>query len=262
MELRRRGAEEGAKTDRGIVWTGEAGRRVENAPAFVRPGIRKLMERRARERGRCVITSEFLTEIRNESMLRVAKCIKGFGFEELSMEAFEVAKAKMRKLQRKVEGIEQIKVFLAARTRKNEMILAKFRRYIGMIPDRGLPWTEEALARLQRTPAFVRELAREAFEAEARRRGEKVVSPEVVEYALGSIRGPGGTTAEEEGARSDEPLQGVSMLWTAEAEERLRRIPIPAVRRMVIERVEAYARAQGLHVIDLALYEAGRLSGL
>ena len=143
-----------------IVWTEEARRRVGNAPAFVRPGIWKLMERRARERGRGVITSEFLTEIRNESMLRVAKCIRGFGFEELSMDAFEVAKAKMRKLPRKVEVIEQIKAFLSERTEKNEMVLAKFRRYVETMPDRGLPWTEEALARLQRAPAFVQELAR------------------------------------------------------------------------------------------------------
>lgn len=248
--------------DQQIPWTDEARWRVENAPAFVRPGIWKLMERRARERGRSVVDSEFLTEIRNESMLRVAKCIKGFGFEDLSMEAFEVAKAKMRKLPRKVEVIEQIEAFLAERTLKNQMILAKFQRYLEMIPDRGLPWTEEALARLQRAPAFVRELAREAIEAEARRRREKVVTPEAVEHALGAARAPGrgAGCADSEGTRSDEPLGGVSMLWTHEAEERLRRIPIPAIRRMVMERVEAYARGQGSEVVDLALYEAGRLA--
>ncbi|MFQ5830742.1 MAG: PCP reductase family protein [Candidatus Methylomirabilia bacterium] len=241
-----------------IVWTDEARRRVENAPAFVRPGIWKLVERRARERDRSVITSEFLTEIRNESMLRVAKCIKGFGFEELSMEAFEVAKAKMRKLPRKVGVIEEIKALLAGRTEKNEMILAKFQRYLEMIPDSGLPWTEEALARLHRAPAFVREMARHAIEAEARHRGEKVVTPEVVEDTVGSVRTTSLASAELEGTRSDEALQDVSMLWTAEAEERLRRIPIPAIRRRVIQRVEAHARSQGLEVVDLALYEAGR----
>ena len=65
-----------------IVWTEEARRRVDNAPPFVRPGILKLMPIRARERGRTEITSEFLTEIRNESMLRVANGIKGVGFDE------------------------------------------------------------------------------------------------------------------------------------------------------------------------------------
>ena len=47
------------------------------------------------------------------------------------------------------------------------------------------------------------------------------------------------------------------MLWSAEAEERLRRIPIPAVRRMIIQRVEAYAREQGLTVVDLDAYASG-----
>ncbi len=240
-----------------IPWTPEARRRVENAPAFVRPGILKLMQKRARERGRTVIDSEFLTEIRNESMLRVAKCIRGSGFEELSMDAFEVAKAKMRKLPRKVEVIEQIQAFLAQRTDRNQMILAKFQRYLEMIPDRGLPWTEEALARLQRAPAFVRELARQTICAEARRRGEKVVTPEVVEVALGLVRASNRAAAEPPGERSNGPLEGVTMLWTAEAEERARRIPIPAVRRMIIQRVEAAARAQGLTVIDRAAYDSG-----
>lgn len=228
-----------------IPWTDEARRRVENAPAFVRPGILRLMQKRARERGRTVIDSEFLTEIRNESMLRVAKCIRGFGFEELSLDAFEVAKAKMRKLPRKVAVIEQIKAFLAERTQKNEMVLAKFRRYLETVPARGLPWTEEALARLERAPAFVRELARQTIEAEARRRGEKVVTPEVVEHALGAVRSTAGASPEGD----------PTMLWAAAAEERLRRIPVPPVRRLVIERVEAHARERGLAVVDLALYE-------
>lgn len=155
------------------------------------------MQKRAHERGRTVIDSEFLTEIRNESMLRVARCIHGFGFEELSMEAFDVAKAKMRKLPRKVEVIDEIKAFLAAPTEKNEMIQSKFQRYL----------------------------------AGARRRGEKVVTPEAVE--------------------------GLTMLWSTGAEERLRRIPIPAIRRMIIQRVEAHARGQGLTVVDVDAYELG-----
>ena len=180
------------------------------------------MQKRARERGRSVIDSEFLTEIRNESMLRVAKCIRGFGFEELSLDAFEVAKAKMRKLPRKVAVIEEIKAFLGARTRKNEMILARFQRYLEMVPQRGLPWTEEALARLERGvpphPAF----------------------------------SPTGGEDKGEGAAAE----GLTMRWSAEAEERLRRIPIPAIRRMVVRRVEARARQQGLTVVGLDAYES------
>ena len=214
------------------------------------------MQKRARERGRSIIDSEFLTEIRNESMLRVAKCIRGFGFEELSMDAFEVAKAKMRRLPRKVAVIEEIKAFLGERTQKNEMVLAKFQRYLEMIPDRGLPWTEEALARLDRAPAFVRALARQTIEAEARRRGEKVVTPEVVEHVVRAVPphpslSPTGGEDKGEGAAAGER----TMPWAPAAEERLRRIPIPAIRRMVVERVEAHAREQGLTVVDLDAYE-------
>lgn len=241
-----------------IEWTEEARRRVDSAPPFVRPGILKLMDQRARERGRSVITSEFLTQIRNESMLRVAKCIKGFGFEELSMAAFEVAKAKMRKLPHKVEVIEEIKGFLDARVEKNEMILAKFSRYLQMIPERGLPWTEEALARMQRAPAFVQGIARTAIEEEARRRKESVVTPEAVEQVMGLAAATAETAAGPAPERSADPLPGVTMLWEAVAEERLRRIPIPAVRALVIRKVESHARGHGLTVVDLAAYEAAR----
>jgi hypothetical protein len=164
-----------------ILWTEEALRRVQNAPDFVRPGIYKLMVKRARERGYKVITSEFLTEIRNESMVRVSKVIKKFGFKELNMGAFEVAKEKMQKNPRKVEVIEEIKNFLKQRTEKNERILEKFRGYIETVPERGLPWTEEALKRMERVPPFVRSMAEKTIETEAKRRGEKVVTLEVVE---------------------------------------------------------------------------------
>jgi len=61
--------------------------------------------------------------------------------------------------------------------------------------------------------------------------------------------------AERGGPRADAPLQGVTLLWTADAEERLRRIPIAAVRRMVVQRVEAAARGRGLEIVDRALYD-------
>ena len=51
------------------------------------------------------------------------------------------------------------------------------------------------------------------------------------------------------------------MLWEAAAEERLRHIPIPAVRAMVIRKVEAYARAQSLTVVDLPAYGAALAGG-
>jgi hypothetical protein len=247
-----------------IQWTEESLQRVEKAPGFVRAGIYKLMRKRGKERGRKVITSEFLTEIRNESMLRVAKSIKGFGFEELSMDAFDVAKQKMRKLPRKVTVIEQIKTFLGQRTQSNDMIIAKFTRYLQMMPEKGLPWSEEALSRVQKIPPFVREMARQTIEEEAKKRKEKIVTPEVVDHILtqfSQVPCPEGEKADEATQtgtpRTEGPLPGITMLWTAEAEERLRRVPVPFIRRTIIQRVEAAAKLKGLQVVDLETYEAG-----
>ena len=77
----------------------------------------------------------------------------------------------------------------------------------------------------------------------------------MVGHALGSFRSTAGAGPEGERPRSDGPLLGVTMLWAAAAEELLRRIPIRPVRRMVIERVEAYAWERGFTVVALALYE-------
>ncbi len=101
-----------------VEWHPEAWERVKHAPEFVRPGIRKLMVQRCVKRGYKIVTSDFLTEIRNESMMLVSKRVKGFGFEELTMDAFEVAKEKMRQSPRKVEVIEEIEDFLSMRTEK------------------------------------------------------------------------------------------------------------------------------------------------
>lgn len=242
-----------------VAWTEEARQRLDRAPAFVRPGIVKLVAKRARERGRTIVDSAFLTEIRNESMLLVAKCLRGFGFEDLTLDAFDVAKAKMRKLPHKVKVIGEIQRFLAERTQKNEMVLAKFRRYLVMIPERGLPWTEEALARIQRVPEPLRPLVREAIDAAARESRERLVSGEVVDRYVAQYRAP---AAVETAPRSDGPVAGVTMLWTAEAEERLRRIPLPPVREMVARRTEAWARHHGLEVVDASEYEAARASAV
>lgn len=168
------GSEEGS-----ITWTEEARKRVDNAPAFVRPGILKLMETRARQRDYPVITSEFLTEIRNESMMRVAKIIRGFGFEEMSAEAFSEAKRRMRRNLKKVEVIGQIEQFLAERTEKNQEILEKFRQYLGVADGKGLPWTPEALEWLRQEMEPQDEHKRQ-IERRARKIRAPVVSLELI----------------------------------------------------------------------------------
>ncbi|MFQ5640237.1 MAG: PCP reductase family protein [bacterium] len=250
------------------IWEEEARERVENAPAFVRTGILKLTEKRARERERSVITSEFLTEIRNESMLRVAKVIKAFGFEDLTLDAFDVAKQKMKKNAHKVEVIGDIETYLAARTEKKDEIIAKFKKYINMIPERGLPWTEEALQRIERAPDFVMKMAESVIEEEAKKRKEKVITKEVVEAALKRVGSAEASTAampflpnfvtEEHNASEADFEVKTNLPWSQAARTRLERIPIEFVRKRIIKRVEKYAARNGLTQVTLEVYEAGK----
>ncbi len=117
-----------------IEWETEALERVKNAPDFVRPGIYKLMEKRAKERGYKLITSEFLSEIRDESMKFASKRIKKLGLDELSIEAFDIAKLKL-KSKKKKDVIDNIKDFLDNRTEKNTEIITKFKKYLSSETD-------------------------------------------------------------------------------------------------------------------------------
>ncbi len=99
-----------------------------------------------------------------------------------------------------------------------------------------LSWTTEALHRLEGVPdGVMRDLTRQRVEKLARNLGESRVTEELMDakyqqWADGSAH----ATSE--------------MAWTAEARERMERIP-DFVRGMVTEAVEAYARQQGLSEI-------------
>ena len=163
-----------------IVWTEAALERVANAPSFVRSGIYKLLVKRAQERGNRIINSKFVTETRNESMMRISQIVKRFGFEELSMDAFSVAKQRMHRHANKVQVIDQIQDFLAQRIDKNPDIMAKFRRYMEVVPRRGLAWMEEALDLLEDVPLDKRDEIKQAIEEQAKKLGEIIVTPEMV----------------------------------------------------------------------------------
>lgn len=169
-----------------ISWTEEALNRVENAPDFVRPGIYKLMELRAKERGTQTITSELLSEIRDESMMRVAQMIRRFGLNELQPEAFAEARRRMSKDRKRLLVLDQIEEFLRNRGTRNQEIRRKFQCFIEAAPSRGRPWLPDALARLDELSPLFRSEARNAVEEEAARIKAPVVTRGVVERTLGT----------------------------------------------------------------------------
>ncbi|MCH8156477.1 MAG: PCP reductase family protein [Nitrospinae bacterium] len=259
--------------ENGVEWTEEAWERVKHAPEFVRPGIRKLMVQRTVKRGFKFITSDFLTEIRNESMMLVSKRVKQFGFEELSMGAFEVAKEKMRQSPRKVEVIEEIEDFLAQRTDKKDDIIEKFKDYMEVTPTSGMPWSKEALAKMEKVPPFVLGMAKQTIEARARERGDKMVNPGIIEEVFTNIMPASAKQSmgmevtdeelqEEKNEKTDAPqeMPTFELNWHDDAAQKVMRIPISFIRDMAVKRIEQEVTKAGENEVTMKLFEKYRFS--
>jgi len=82
-----------------VTWTDEAWKRLQTSPDFVRSGIRKAAERRARKLGLKEIDSDHLTTFRNQAMMKAVKRIRSFGYNELTFEAFDTALEQTKRLQ-------------------------------------------------------------------------------------------------------------------------------------------------------------------
>ena len=256
----------------GVVWAEEAWERVKHAPEFVRPGIRKLMVQRCVKRGYKIVTSDFLTEIRNESMMLVSKRVKGFGFEELTMDAFDVAKEKMRKSPRKVEVIEEIEDFLSMRTEKKDDIVDKFKSYMEVTPTSGIPWSKEAKEKMEKVPPFVLGMAKQTIEGRARERGDKMITPDIIDEVFTNIMPSSakqamGMEVTEEDLKQDEQIEKqkeepvqVSMKWEDDALDKGSRIPIPFIRNMAVKRIEQEVVKAGEEVVTMDLFEKYRFT--
>jgi hypothetical protein len=123
-----------------ILWTDEAWKRLQTSPDFVRSGIRKAAERRARKLGLKEIDSDHLTKFRNEAMMKAVKRIRSFGYQHLTFDAFDTALQKTKRLQgneqaeKRLEEIRQH--FKDPDTKKPEggtlgaELMERFRKYL------------------------------------------------------------------------------------------------------------------------------------
>ena len=99
-----------ADRDEPIEWAAEAWVRLQAAPEFVREGIRRAAERRARQRGIRTITSPLLTRFRNQAMMKAVKRIRELGFTKLTFDAFDAAKDRIRLVSLNPEAQERLDV--------------------------------------------------------------------------------------------------------------------------------------------------------
>ena len=120
-----------------VAWTDEAWKRLLTSPDFVRSGIRKAAERRARKLGLKEIDSEHLTTFRNEAMMKAVKRIRSFGYKELTFDAFDDALAKVKRLKgnnQAEQRLEEIREFMTKEKPEvgvlGEELMDRFRKYL------------------------------------------------------------------------------------------------------------------------------------
>jgi Proto-chlorophyllide reductase 57 kD subunit len=120
-----------------VAWTDEAWKRLNTSPDFVRSGIRKAAERRARKLGLKEIDSEHLTVFRNEAMMKAVKRIRAFGYQELTFDAFDDALHKVKRLKgndQAEQRLSEIREFMTKEKPEvgvlGEELMDRFRKYL------------------------------------------------------------------------------------------------------------------------------------
>ncbi|MFO0774861.1 MAG: PCP reductase family protein [Nitrospiraceae bacterium] len=123
-----------------VAWGDEAWKRLQTSPDFVRSGIRKAAERRARKLGLTEIDSDHLTSFRNEAMMKAVKRIRSFGYKELTFDAFDTALEKTKRLKGNDQAEKRLQEirghFADPDTKKPEggtlgaELMGRFRRYL------------------------------------------------------------------------------------------------------------------------------------
>lgn len=114
-----------ARLTGGVEWEDAALARVLSAPDFVRAGIKKAAEFRARKEGLARITPGDLTRFRNQAMMRAVQRMKGFGMQELSFDAYAIARERVPRLVDNPEAdkrFEAIRSFVGARPAPGELL--------------------------------------------------------------------------------------------------------------------------------------------
>jgi len=109
----------------GVEWDEDALARVLSAPDFIRAGIKKAAEFNARKEGLARITSADLTRFRNSAMMRAVQRMKGFGMQELSFDAYAIARDRVPRLKGNPEAdkrFDAIKNFVAARETPGDLL--------------------------------------------------------------------------------------------------------------------------------------------
>jgi hypothetical protein len=123
--------------------------------------------------------------------------------------------------------------------------------------DIQLEWTKDARERLRETPSgYVRRRAKAKIEKSARKLGVRTITRELASQVIDEyLELPGVQSAS--GGNGGQPGKEGGMVWTAEAQQRLERVPPGFMRDCTKALIEKHARSINAATITLEVANAG-----
>ena len=115
-------------------------------------------------------------------------------------------------------------------------------------------------------------MAKQTIEGRARERGDKMITPSIIDEVFTNIMPASakeamGMEVTDEDLKRDEQIEKekeapveVSMKWEDDALDKVSRIPIPFIRNMAVKRIEQEVVKAGKNIVTMDLFEKYRFT--
>jgi hypothetical protein len=135
-----------------------------------------------------------------------------------------------------------------------------------------MPWSKEAIAKMEKVPPFVLGMAKQTIEARARERGDKMITPDMIEEVFNNIMPASAKEAmgmevteedlkrDEQTANEPEQAPDLQLVWHDDALNHVKRIPIAFIRNMAINRIEQEVVKEGKTEVTEELFQKYRFT--
>ena len=231
-------------------WSTEAEEFLSRAPDFVQGMARKAVIRFAHEAGHTFITRDIVEKVAFQ-MMPGGKSNEQLADDQAVAWSAEATALVENYVEPAMKSGIRLRAEKRARREGSADVLAKHvSPFIDSKENAGdFTWAAAAMARLSRVPETMRDTARDRIEAAAVERGTIEISLDIAEAGLQASRKAMGKAVK----KRKQEQRTASLQWSEDGEARMARIPEGFMRDMTRQRIEAFARKNGVQTITTEL---------